>query len=257
MVEYYDNLYHFNDTFKINLNKFNDLNYSFISYSVDSNDKNIIHKIDELYFKDIIKLSINVTDSTNYEVYFKYLSNDNKIKNYGQYSYQYKNLSEANCFLNLLCKLLYNKNIIENIENVEKSNIELNINYKHINYMELNDLSLLTNSFITQDNIWVSKTFDKSNELNYYYDLKFTKLGEKNLLVIFKFEEGHHSQFILLFFDNIILLKNNFNEWFPNRYNLNMKVINGTAQINFSFDRLIIEDFEKLYYWIDDKIKLI
>jgi hypothetical protein len=102
MIEYSNNLYHFDDTYKISLHKFNDLNYSFISYSVDSNDKNTIHMIDELYFKDIIKLSINVTDSNNYEVYFKYLSNDNKIKEYGQYSYQYKNLSEANYFINLL-----------------------------------------------------------------------------------------------------------------------------------------------------------
>ena len=76
-------------------------------------------------------------------------------------------------------------------------------------------------------------------------------------MIIFKLEEGIQTELRVYFFDKIILLQDYHNKWFPNKFNLNMLLINSNTnkQINYSLDRLFIEDYNKLYNWITDKIQ--
>ncbi len=239
-----------NSNYKITLNKISDMKYKFISYLIDNNRVNLDY---EFNFKDIIKISIVMTESNRYQIHIKYIDCNNQIKSYGDYSYEFKNLTETNNFINMLTNIKFNKNIFDDIN---KNNFEINVNPEHIDILELNELVLLTNSFVTQDNIWVSELFEDSTDgLIYYYDMKIINFEDKKMIILFKLEEGYYTELQLYFVDNLILLDDNYNNWFPERYNLNILLINENNEYKLSLQRLNLENYKKLYSWVENKIK--
>lgn len=242
-MEYLNNLYNFDNNYKLELKKINDSKYLFTTYYVDSNNKNSIITDIELQFENITEFNILITESNKYQVYFTYLEK-NKIKKYGDYSYQFENLSDTNNFINILSKLLYSKIIFQNLEN---SDIKLNIDQDHIKILELNELLLLTNCFITNNNIYASRKFKNYDQLVYYYDLRFMKFNEKKLLILFNLEEGSPTSLKILFFDKIILSRDNFSYLFPDVYDINMTIFNGDFNTKLKLSRLSLEDYQKLF----------
>lgn len=245
-------MYKFDDSFYLYLKKVND-NYIYGHYSASAgtnnepNDK--FHEVNLVVFVDIKKISIKLDEQKIY-VDIDFITKKNTIKSTelasGYSHYTFKSFTEASEFINLICKLVYNNDLI--IPNNKEAKI-------HQNYENLDDFekSLLFNSFNAPytDNICVSETF-RSKQLKYYYDIKLFEFGNKTILMLYDVQEGYYPHCDIMFVDKLVLLRSN-NSDEENEYSIDLFDISNDKKIKI--DRLNKENYSILHQWIKQKLE--
>ena len=250
-IRYTNQMYNFSPDYNIYLNKINN-KFIFGHYLMSTKNPNKIYEVQLIYFKDINKITFYL-DGEEYDrikIITEFLTEDNNIVKYGEYAYIYKNFNEANYFVNLLVEQVYGKENKIFSEKMFTSNIDEE-NFNSLNNFEK---ALLTNSFVSENNICIGRKFNSDNMLVFYYNIQIINFANKKILVSFENQEGSLTTLNLYFFDSVIILKDNDDKIFNNLYSIKLLLINNDIRKKVVFSRLSFEEYEKLLDWFNKNI---
>ena len=129
-----------------------------------------------------------------------------------------------------------------------------NINLDISNKLEDLESSLLLNSFSVQhdENICVSELFEESDIIDYYYDIKIFKFGNKNVFMFFDSQEGYYTTNTIIFYDKLIILPDNQDKCFADCYSIHL--LESKSKEDISINRLSKENYDILHEWIRNKL---
>ncbi len=245
-----DDMYKFSDSFYLYLKK-TSYGYIYGHYSLGSDNR--FYEEILVQFKGIQKIAFDLgNDQISVNIYF--ITTDNKIKstqlapNHSHYIFE--NFLEALVFINKVTELCYGESLFTNIEFNKNPNLDLN-SFK----LENLELALLMSTFSvnSNDNICVSELFTDGN-IKYYYDVKIFPFVNKNIFMIYKSEEGFYTECTLVFYDELILLKDNYDRYNDGCYAINLLETKRNEKTNIY--RLSKENYNILSDWIEQKINI-
>jgi hypothetical protein len=247
-----NNMYKFNDSFYLNLEKTDKYNI-FGSYCLDNGDK--FREIDLICFTDIQRMVLNLHyGKICVDIYFIVEKNTIKSTKTTQTQYWFNNFLEAQTFINKIVEFCYGQLLFCDVDLNLKSNTnkipKINSNSENLDDL---DSALLLNSFAVpyNDNACVCELFE-NNQIKYYYDLKIFPFANANVLMFYEVQEGYQTNCKIIFYDKLILLKSNYDEYNNSCYSINLFDVKQQEKVNIC--RLSKENYVILSEWISRKL---
>lgn len=235
-----------NDTQKFLLYKIIN-NYLYIGYTKSIENKERVYNSHRYHFQKINSFYISIDENDKFV--FGINCKINETNKHKKIEYSSDKLSDAKNYIDSIMNYVYSFKFFNELP---KNNTK-SIPNTDDNLLKPIEIELLNNSFYTINNVSVSELFSLSYGYFYYYKLSIINYQNSNLLVLYTKTDGYHTQLEIFEFTDLILLEDNYCESYKDRYDLNFILINEGCEKDILLKDLNLDDYKKLFNWIDER----